>query len=237
MSSFPGLYYWKKEISVVKQWDGTDHKQLQWVFVSALVSTTHHQEVLKASWALLDFIYLAQYQSHTDETLLHSSEIFVTLGHCTHFNLPKLYSLQHYVEMIKKLSSLNGLNTESSERLHIDYAKKAYAATNRKDYINQMTKWLQRQEAILWFKSFLAWHHGNQAEDLSIDSNSDYSGVDNHATGTTLGALQVPPVLQYCISCQPHFPKKSMQYLAQEHGTNNFIDVLEGFLVHMGLDH
>ncbi|KAG8215167.1 hypothetical protein J3R82DRAFT_8674, partial [Butyriboletus roseoflavus] len=156
MSSFPGLRHWKKGISVVKQWNSTDHKQLQRVFVSALVGTTHHQEVLKASQALLDFIYLTQYQSHTDETLLalqcvlndfHTNkEIFMTLGHHTHFNLPKLHSLQHYVKMIKKLGSLNGLNTESSEQLYIDYAKKAYAATNQKDYTNQMTKWLQCQE-------------------------------------------------------------------------------------------
>jgi len=143
MPSHPGLRHWKEGISKVKQWNGTDHKQLQQVFIGALVGTTQHQEVLKASQALLDFIYLAQYHSHTDNTLLalHSAlndfhtnkEIFVTLECRAHFNIPKLHSLQHYVKTIKMLGSLDGLNTESLERLHIDYAKKAYVASNRRD--------------------------------------------------------------------------------------------------------
>ena len=243
MSSFRGLHHWKQGISVVKQWTGTDHKQLQWVFISTLVGMTQHQEVLQVSQALLNFIYLAQYQSHTDETLFalqhalnefHANkEIFITLECCTHFNLPKLHSLQHYIEMIKKFGSLDGLNTENSEHLHIDYTKKAYAANNRKDYTIQMTKWLQHQEAIIWFKSFLAWWHGNQAKDLPMDINSDDSDVDDHAA--MLASLL--PVLQYRMSHRPHFPKKSMQYLAQEHGANNFVEELEGFLAHTGLDH
>ncbi|KAN0091040.1 hypothetical protein V8E55_004606 [Tylopilus felleus] len=214
MSSFRGLHHWKQGILV-----------LQWVFISTLVGTTQHQEVLKVSRALLNFIYLAQYQSHTDETLFalqhalnefHANkEIFITLECRAHFNLPKLHSLQHYIEMIKKFGSLNGLNTENSEHLHIDYTKKAYAASNRKDYTIQMTKWLQHQEAVIWFKSFLAWCHGNQAEDLPMDIN----------------------ILQYRTSHRPHFPKKSVQYLAQEHGANNFVEELEGFLAHTGLDH
>ncbi|KAF8124425.1 hypothetical protein EV363DRAFT_1178049, partial [Boletus edulis] len=55
-------------------------------------------------------------------------------------NMPKLHSLVHYVESIRQFGSLGGFNTENSERLHIDYAKKVYAATNRRDYTMQMTK-------------------------------------------------------------------------------------------------
>ena len=33
-------------------------------------------------------------------------------------------------------------NTESPEWLHIDYAKEAYQARNKKEYVHQMTVWL-----------------------------------------------------------------------------------------------
>ena len=74
--------------------------------------------------------------------------MFVNLGCRDHFNIPKLHSLRHYVESIRNLDTLDGLNIEHSKRLHIDYAKKAYVASSWKDYVIQMTKWLQRQEAI-----------------------------------------------------------------------------------------
>ena len=54
----------------------------------------------------------------------------------------------HYVEAIKSRGSADGFNTESPERLHIDYAKEGYRASNKKDYVKQMTVWLGRQEAI-----------------------------------------------------------------------------------------
>ena len=35
----------------------------------------------------------------------------------------------------------HGYNTESPERLHIDFAKEAYQASNKKDYVQQMHIW------------------------------------------------------------------------------------------------
>jgi len=82
-------------------------------------------------------------------------EIFIRLDLHEHFNILKLHLLLHYVEMIKNLGSFDGFNTENSECLHIDYAKKAYAASSRKDYTIQMTRWLQCQEAVIWFNRYL----------------------------------------------------------------------------------
>ena len=136
----PGLQHWKDGISKVRQWTRADHKQLQWVFVPALVGTTSNYDVIRASCALLDFVCLVQYHSHTEDTLqalqdalndFHTlKDVFINLSCREHFNIPKLHLLVHYVESIWLFSSLDGFNTENSERLHIDYAKKAYAATN-----------------------------------------------------------------------------------------------------------
>ncbi|KIK26765.1 hypothetical protein PISMIDRAFT_94556, partial [Pisolithus microcarpus 441] len=157
MPTFPGLHHFKEGISKVKQWTGADHKQVERVFLAALVGAVPHLDVIKAGSNLLDFIYLAQYQSHTDFTLValqqaldgfHATKnIFIELGCREHFNMPKIHSLQHYVQAIRSLGSLDGFNTEASERLHIDFAKRAYSASNQRDYLVQMTRWLQRQEA------------------------------------------------------------------------------------------
>jgi hypothetical protein len=61
-----------------------------------------------------------------------------------HFNIPKIHSMEHYTPKICLLGSADGFNTEAPERLHIDYAKEGYRASNKKDYIAQMTTWLQR---------------------------------------------------------------------------------------------
>ncbi|KIJ58648.1 hypothetical protein HYDPIDRAFT_74310, partial [Hydnomerulius pinastri MD-312] len=136
------------------------------VFVGALAGSVD-TAILEATHDLVDFIYLAQYHSHTDKTLLalqHAldcfhlqKDAFIESRLHNHFNIPKLHSLVHYIETIKSLGSLDGLNTETSERLHIDYAKKAYQVSSRKDYTIQMAKWLQRQEAVAWFNAYLGW--------------------------------------------------------------------------------
>jgi len=43
---------------------------------------------------------------------------------------------------------VDNYNTEQSERLHIDFAKDAYRATNQRDQYPQMTAWLERREKV-----------------------------------------------------------------------------------------
>ncbi|RDB21745.1 hypothetical protein Hypma_010905 [Hypsizygus marmoreus] len=74
-----------------------------------------------------------------------------------HFNILKFYTILHYFEAIRALGSPNGYNSDSRERLHIDFAKAAYNASNKHDYTEQMTLWLQRLEPIPLRASFLVW--------------------------------------------------------------------------------
>jgi hypothetical protein len=71
-------------------------------------------------------------------------DIFIELGVHSHFNIPKLHFAIHYVHLIKLFGTTDNFNTEYTEHLHIDLAKDAYAATNRKDKYPQMTVWLTR---------------------------------------------------------------------------------------------
>ncbi|KAF7372382.1 hypothetical protein MVEN_00098600 [Mycena venus] len=116
---------------------------------------------------ILDFLYLSQYPTHSSETLsllndalkmFHANkEVFIDLGIHADFNFPKLHNLRHYLMTIKLFGTTDNYNTEYTERLHIDLAKDAYRATNRKDGYTQMTLWLERKEKILRHEKFIFW--------------------------------------------------------------------------------
>ena len=166
MSSYLGLCHFKKGVLFVMQWTGTEYKEMEKVFMGILVGAVN-SKVLTVAWSLIDFIYYSQYQLHTSKTLkklekclkiFHDNkQIFINLKIRKHFNVPKLHAIQHYVEGIQSLGSADGYNTESPEHLHIDFAKAAYRASNKCDYMEQMAIWLQHQEAI-WIKTlYLMW--------------------------------------------------------------------------------
>ena len=102
--------------------------------------------------ALLDFLFLAQFPSHTSHTIAcleasldrfhNSNDIFFKLGIRDHFNLPKLHSLVHYTPSIRLFGTTDSYNMEQTERLHIDLTKDAYCVSNCKDKYGQMTTWL-----------------------------------------------------------------------------------------------
>ena len=89
---------------------------------------------IRAIRAILDFLYLAQYPVHTSETLklmddslanFHDHKhIFIQLGLRDNFNIPKLHFISHYVRCIKLFGTTDNFNTEYTERLHIDLAKR-----------------------------------------------------------------------------------------------------------------
>ena len=114
--------------------------------------------VVRATKALLDFLYVAQALQHSDPTLsyletkLHhfhdNKQVFLDLQATTHFIYPKLHWLQHYPESVRQFGATDNTNTQATERLHIEYCSKSYAATNRKNVLQQMTKWVERGEKM-----------------------------------------------------------------------------------------
>ena len=81
--------------------------------------------------------------------------MFVIEGIQEHFNILKIHAMSHYYAAIQSCGSLDGFNTESPEQLHIDYAKEAYCASNKKEYVGQMMVWLGRQKAVARFRAYL----------------------------------------------------------------------------------
>ena len=158
---------------------GKEHDEMSRILIGLIIDlrlpdNQNPARLIRAVRALLDFLYLSQYPVHTSDTLSDLSDalrrfhadkdIFVDLGIRDHFNIPKFHSYQHYVPSIKLFGSTDNYNTQATERLHIDYAKEAYRATNTKDEYPQMTLWLERREKILRHEAYIAWRlAGDQA--------------------------------------------------------------------------
>ncbi|KAJ6454809.1 hypothetical protein C8R45DRAFT_1188877 [Mycena sanguinolenta] len=168
MPSHSDVRHFKHGISTVSQWTGGEHKEMEKVF-AGLMAGHATPAVIKTVTAAIDFIQLSSLECHTTRSLSsldtaldvfhENKDIFLELGARSqgHFNIPKIDSMEHYAPGIRLFGSAAGFNTEAPERLHIDYAKDAYRASNKKDYIAQMTLWLQRQEAVDRFTAYLAW--------------------------------------------------------------------------------
>ncbi|KAJ7472206.1 hypothetical protein FB451DRAFT_1559329 [Mycena latifolia] len=192
MPSHPSLRHFNFGISLVSQWTGNELKNMEKIFLGVLNGAADPKVIL-AVRGVLDFIYYAHFETHTDASLAKLDEawklfhankdIFVTKGVREHFNIPKIHSMKHYVDMIRALGTADGYNTELSERLHIDCAKLGYAASSKKEYINQMTRWLMRREAIDRFASYLQWAIPGYLVDLNDAPPDEAPEVNTGAGG------------------------------------------------------
>lgn len=156
-SQMAGIRHFKNGISALSQISGSERKNMAKIILCAVADVMPSKGV-KAVEAFLDFLYLAQYTTHDNDTLTYlraapeefhkHTDFFVQLGCRDHLNLPKLHSLIHYVECIEFFGTTNSYNTEMFERLHINFAKYGWRATNQRDKFPQMITWLSRQEKI-----------------------------------------------------------------------------------------
>lgn len=253
MPSYPALRDFDKGISILSQCTGVEFKQMQRVFVGLLASSAQTKAV-RAARALLEFTYLSQYQSHTTSSLrqleaaleeFHANkDIFISTGIREHFNIPKIHSMRHYVEMIKSRGSADGFNTELPERLHIDYAKVAYNASNKKVFFAQMTTWLTRQDKMHRFDKFLDWRHrdtvkklraarielenGEVAPEIENESDSSASESIDSATPFTSGPNNSPS--PYSLAVTAPFPTMRVCDIIRNHKAPQFLVCLSDFI-------
>ena len=211
--------------------------------------------VVRCTRALLDFIYYVHFHSHTEESLarmenalqdFHSTkDVFKELGIRTHFNFPKMHSPAHYAESIRLLGCAPDFSTEGPERLHIDLAKYAYRASNKKDYIPQMTMWLRRRDALHEFRCFQTWlshveHVKNagsspsdrNASDDRLDSDNEYPDTNetDDDTDTLIERSLDRFSIQRRVPKKPSYPNVSVAAIINDFGAPDFIDCLVQFL-------
>jgi hypothetical protein len=162
----PTLKHFNNGVSSLSQTTGKEHKNMEKVFVGVIHGGAD-PHLVRAAVGMIDFIYLASLPIHTEESIsalegalkrFHDDkQIFVQLGgrELEHFELNKLHALMHYAELIRSRGALDDYNTEWSERLHIDFAKKGYRASNHINYMPQMAQWLSRREKVVFYRHYL----------------------------------------------------------------------------------
>ncbi len=93
-----------------------------------------------------------------------------------HFDFPKAHAPEHYLFFIEQFGTTDNYNTEFTERLHIDLVKDAWRASNRKDAILQMIRWLTRREKIFLFEARFLWLQG-RIKRRYTKTSSDFSHI------------------------------------------------------------
>ncbi|KAJ3557367.1 hypothetical protein NM688_g1510 [Phlebia brevispora] len=246
MTAHPDLRYFKKGISFISQWTGTEYKNMEKVFLG-VVAGAAEPDVVRAVRAVLDFVYYAHFETHTEESLTNLDKawqsfhqykhVFIRNGTRTTFNIPKIHSMLHYANSIRLLGTADGYSTEASERLHIDFAKISYRASNRKQYISQMTKWLNRQEAVRRFEGYLQWR--GIANILDDDTDAAQDEADEERRDDSNKAVEEEDeddldagsnLQPYKISKQPAYPRMPVEKIVAEYQAPNFALLLQEFL-------
>jgi hypothetical protein len=253
MPGYPGLRHFKNGISFVSQWTGREHKEMQRIFAGLLIGAVQ-PAVLRTAVAVVDFIYYSQLQIHTSktmkflkkalETIHENKNVFVTQGIREHFNIPKIHSMVHYFDAIQSRGTLDGFNTESPERLHIDFAKGAYRASNKRDYVPQMTVWLGRQEAVARFRAYLEFvnaldptsSHGHgmppddETHDDEIHDDQDEMELEELEPAHSHGTNMPPSHPTHSIAIKPAFPHMDFNTLTTKFKATNFIPAISTYI-------
>jgi len=191
----------------MSQISGTERKNMAKILLGCLVGRMPERGIAAVT-ALLDFIQLAQYTAHDSFTLgylqdalsrFHENrEYFILTGVRDNFNIPKFHSLLHYIEAIELFGTTDNYNTEMFERLHIDFAKHGWRASNQRDEFPQMIRWLSRQEKVTGFEV-----HQQQSQ-ANVDSDQMI--------------LLHPPTKEkptISIAKHPNFPMRSLSLIEE----------------------
>lgn len=222
-----GVRHFKNGISALSQISGSERKNMAKILLGCLIGSDMPNAALTAVRAILDFIYLAQYSLHDDATLSYMEaalstwhkhkHCFITLEVREHFNIPKLHSLLHYVQSIRFFGTTDNYNTEMFERLHIDFAKKGWRASNKRDEFPQMTRWLSRQENVQSFNRKLSW----------ILEQRSLAAASTSPT-TTTSAPSPPPT--FLLPKVPTAPNKLLSAIEKTHHIPCFSQHLKAYL-------
>ncbi|THU81028.1 hypothetical protein K435DRAFT_823508 [Dendrothele bispora CBS 962.96] len=238
-----GIRNFHKGVTTLSRVTGAEHKQICAVLLGLIVDaptlTTHQtRSLLTATRSLLDFLYLACYPIHTEDSLasleeaLHTfhqnKSIFVSLGAREHFNFPKIHFLCHYTRAIRYYGTTDNYNTETTERLHIDFAKDAYRASNRKDEYAQMTKWLERREKIQHHSNYITWRLSHPSPTHDSLAPAPLSGLSLNQRYDFPGAQRV--ITDLLCPYQPKLTKRHNLSTSRGYGATKFHSALTMFI-------
>ncbi|KIY73463.1 hypothetical protein CYLTODRAFT_216470 [Cylindrobasidium torrendii FP15055 ss-10] len=234
-----GLRHFNNGISALSQVSGTERKNIGKILLGCIIDLLPI-EAVTACRAILDFVYLAQYTTHDEVTLSYMEDaldlwnkhkdVFIRTEVRDDLDIPKFHALRHYVSSIRLFGATNNFNTEMFERLHIEFAKKGWRASNKRDEFPQMTQWVARQENVQSFKRYLVWVHKELAK-----SNPTTTDKSNTAPDAAAPSKSPPPTASsesmlpningrqsLSLSIHPSKYNQSPRIIGQLHGVPQF---------------
>ncbi|KAJ7802298.1 hypothetical protein B0H14DRAFT_3092254 [Mycena olivaceomarginata] len=161
--------HFTRGISLTSQWTGNERKNMEKVFLGILAQATN-PAVQRQLAPSLTYLY-AHFETHCDESLSRLDAAWAA------FHKEKSIFLE-----LKSANILISTNFTNSNimlilsvlaRLHIDFAKAGYRATNKVHYTRQMTVWLARQEAVYKFGTYLQWAIPGYIADSANDADNN----------------------------------------------------------------
>jgi Plavaka transposase len=171
-----GYRHFSNGISHLSQWSGREDRELQRYLVAAVSGSPRlDSDSLFCLRRLHDFIYIAQYRTHSTKTLQLLDEAlkdFHRFKNCfirngarrgsskvvmNHFRIPKLAGLHMFSYHIPRMGSSMQFSTEIIETSHIQAAKLAFKATNRKNFVAQMCAYGDRLATLSLMEDLGAW--------------------------------------------------------------------------------
>ncbi|KAF8479966.1 hypothetical protein JB92DRAFT_3133291 [Gautieria morchelliformis] len=189
-----------KGILTILKWTGHEHKEMECVFASLIYGAVPPHITAAARADALG-------------TFHQNKQVFIDHHIQTHFQIPKIHMMEHYVALIHSKGSTDGFNTKLSEHLHIDCAKEGYHASNKNHYTEQMIKYLTCHEAVDAFKHFLACdHESDRPADIAVPLLSPHS-------------------TKWQLTNEPPYPNVSLEFLKDKYGAVNIVLALTTYLV------
>ncbi len=146
---FTGLKRFQN-FSHVKQWTGVEQKAIirQLIPVIAPLLSVKEPAAMHCARAIVDFILMAQYKTHDNETLRYIEHALHRIDRMKvafralrplnkstnegHFNFPKFHIMTHYTSFIRDFGAADNFDTEHSEAGHKYHVKDFYGRTNKR---------------------------------------------------------------------------------------------------------
>ncbi|QRV82764.1 hypothetical protein RhiJN_10779 [Ceratobasidium sp. AG-Ba] len=192
MPRFQNLRHFAQGISVISQWTGKESRALGRTFLT-IVAGYKDSRLVRATRSIVDFMTCAHKREVAQSDLVAMQNDLVELelskgvfvneeksnllaDECRFNEIPKLHSLTHYPYLISQLGAPDGLSTEITERLHIDFVKKPWSTTNHVNPTQQMIAYLENREAWAFLRAYM--HNQGlvldpQFRDASEDDDND----------------------------------------------------------------
>ena len=137
---FTGVRHFSN-FSNITQWGGDEQKAFVRQLIPAVAPLLGSHPALQYARAVVDFVLIAQYTTHDDETLRYMDQAIFRID-CfkwafanyrplnkkdgqPHFNIPKLHSITHFVDQIRLFGSAVGIDSVHFEAAY-KYLVKAF---------------------------------------------------------------------------------------------------------------